>query len=477
MFKDSYTGKEHKGVGVTDHQGNKIPSNDIIQLWGRAKTVIVSINDPKVIRDAIYPERYLYTGMDGITPLTAVIDGTRHNFGFTSENINNLVKVINELGKESYCANPEQVLSIENMIEHFPSGCIVHKDVSKHIPVRKYERFKHPKIDPLSYKENMKFGTISPTCLISEGKRYSWGVEIETYEGFIPTYLRSRLNIDCQYDGSILDGNGHKDTGGEYTTGVLIGDNGFTHLYKICYELARRCKINNTCSIHVHIGGVIFNKEYVVLLYKVLEDIENELFSMMPPSRRVREHCRPMKKLNINLKKRGVPYDILIDKYYSIIVKMVSLGQDPGPRINKKLNHPQGRYCNYDRNTPRYWWCNFVPTLFNIKGKDNYTIEIRNHSASFNFTKIKNWVLICMGIVSFVENHQKEILVGSKVSIFDIIRTTYPGKGDYLIKYIKSRIKMFEEPASAALYEVEEYKPANNLNADIPSNIKNIVLM
>jgi len=475
MYIDFYTKEAFKGSGVKDYQGNKINPTYAVKVSGFAKNLIASRHDPNIVPDAIEPKKYVCTARSN--ELYAEAEGKVYRFGFTMVSTNELAMYYNEKG-QSYFIGEQQAKSIPNTIEHIESGCFCHKAVQKSIGGRKYERFSHPHVNKDSYQDCMKFGTISPTNLISEGKSYTFGVEIETYKGFIPTYVRRNLNMDCQYDGSIRNDKGEKDTGGEYTTGVLKGDNGFAHLYKICYELSRRCAINNTCSVHVHLGNIVFNKEFVVLVYKVLEDIEDELFSMMPPSRKVREHCQPMKKLKINLKKRGVPYDILINSYYKTIVKIVSLGRDLGPKINKEVNHPLGRYCGYDRGTPRYWWCNFVPTLFNIKGVGNHTIEIRNHSATMDFVKIKNWVLICMGIVSYVESHKSRILLGAKTSIHDIIKLTYPNKGAYLSKYIKDRTEYFNpEDPHVVTKELAEYAPGNNLNTVELQSIKQIVTM
>jgi len=479
MFTDFYTQKKYKGVGVTDINGHKICIDDVIPIYRTPKGTIVSRFDPAIFHDAIYPNRILYAGISSTKELVVESAGRKYQFGLISADNNDAVLVINENGQEGRTATLEQALSIPNMVEHIPYGAVVHKSMLGKLPTRKYERFPHPKFDKTSYKECMKYGAISPTYLISEGKQYTFGVEAETYTGFIPPYVHRDLNIDCQYDGSVTDSSGHKDTGGEYTTGVLKGDMGFAHLYKICYEISKRCKVNNTCSIHVHLGNIIFNKEFVVLSYKLCESIEKELFNMMPESRRHREHCQPIKHLNINLKQRGIPYDILIDKYYDSIVKIISLGKAAGPNINKKFNHPAGRYCNYDRSTPRYWWYNLVPTLFNLKGEGNHTLEIRNHSATMDFIKIRNWILICMGIVSFVENHKREIIRSPSISIKTIMKTVYPNKGTYLSDYITNRTELFDRSIHGNQSEIEnmEYDDNHNKNVIINPGIKKIVTL
>lgn len=321
----------------------------------------------------------------------------------------------------------------------------------------KYIKFKHPVV-PSTLIDEIKFGKKSPTNIISEGKSYTFGVEIETSGGRLPSYARIDLNTDCQYDGSILTDGGSKDYGGEYTTGVLFGDAGFRQLYLILKELSKRCCINKTCSVHVHLGNIIFNKENTVLLYKMFSLLEEELFSMVTPSRKNREHCKKIRKLNINLSKRGIPYRALINSYYNTIVKIVSVvDKEPCSEMNKRHNHPLGRTCNYDKSTPRYWWVNFVPALFNIKGVGNYTIEVRNHSASLDYVVIRNWVLICMAIVSFVENNKKIAIECKSIRLSDILKSEYRLKSNYLIEYVESRKKLFNGD-SAVSNEVDEYK-------------------
>lgn len=330
----------------------------------------------------------------------------------------------------------------------------------------KYRTFPVPVIDKTSRADLVKYGAYSPTFLITEGKKFSFGIELETSAGYISDYHRKDLNMQCVYDGSILDDNGRKHIGGEYVTGVLSGDNGLRHLYKITNTLSARCSLNNTCSVHVHLGGIDFNKEMIVLLWKVNQLLEDELFSMMPASRLTRAHCRRMKKVNFNFKKPGVSYKMNIDNYFDKIFRIVSLGPGPSKDVNKNFNHPAGSNCGYDTSTPRYWWINFVPAMFNLKGKENYTIEYRMHSASLNFTKIKNWILIVMGITSLCIDHKRFVIDSKKITLDDVMRLTFPKKAQYLIDYIDQRKKLFADRnnnlSEKAEYIVDKDAKSNN---------------
>ena len=320
-----------------------------------------------------------------------------------------------------------------------------------------YKPFKLPKFRSSSKSQRIKFGAESPSFKITEGKRYSFGIELETSAGAVPNYIAKDLNVECVYDGSIRDDDGKKRMGGEYVTGVLRGDAGMRHLYKITNELSKRCLINNTCSVHVHVGGVDFNKEMIVMLWKINQILEEELFAMMPPSRLTREHCKKMKHINFDLKKKGVSYDVLIDKYFNQIFKIISLGREPSATVNKRFNHPAGHSCGYNTSTPRYWWINFVPAMFNLKGLENYTIEFRQHSATLNFTKIKNWALIVFGIVYVAENHQELIASSKSMTIEEMLKLAYPSKWKYLSDYVDSRKELFASAPVNSMNEKVEY--------------------
>jgi hypothetical protein len=306
-------------------------------------------------------------------------------------------------------------------------------------------------------KDAIKYGTKSQTFHISEGKKYTFGVELETSGGAIPPNIANNLNIACVPDGSIRDDNGNKWYGGEYVTGVLQGDIGMKHLYKITNELRKRCVINNTCSIHVHVGGVDFDKRMIVMLWKLSQTLESELYDMMPASRIKREHCRKMKPVKFNFKRKDASTDLLLDAYFEQIFMIVSLGQKPSKTVNKNFNHPAGSHCGYDTSTPRYWWINFVPAMFNLKGKENYTIEMRMHSATLNFTKIKNWILICQAIVYVSENHSKFIMENDNITLKQVIDLAYPLKNKYLNDYIESRKQLFLGSPANSLQEKKEY--------------------
>jgi hypothetical protein len=460
---------------IKDFRGQLIDKDKAVMLSQnnrRRKPIYGHIEDKEVTVDCMDKSKYLYK-LD--TNTRKIFIGVQNSmlpiFGYTDRrNLTKKELIEVHLNGSAYHSLVSAISS--DFVESMKNGVFYYKEEPFNVRQKKYSRFGHPEIS--SKLDMFKFGMISPTNLIAEGKRYTFGIELETSKGFVPKRLRSELNIDCQYDGSIVDDKGQKDCGGEYTTGVLYGDNGFKHLYEIMYELSRRCEVNRSCSVHVHLGDITFNKETIVLMYKLYSMIEKEMFDIMPPSRRIREHCQPMRKYMFSLKKRGVPYDMLIDRYYNTIFEKISLGKKASKSVNKKLNHPRGRVCGWDRSTPRYWWVNFVPALFNVKGVDNYTIEVRNMNGSLSFDDVKKWILINMAIVSFVENNKRDIITKSSISLVEIMKAEYRYKSDMLIDFIEKRKAMFMDQSRD---DDHVYSREANLTKEISNlSIKKVVI-
>jgi hypothetical protein len=326
-------------------------------------------------------------------------------------------------------------------------------------------------------KTQILLGEFSPTFLLSEGLKYTFGVEIETSSGYIHKleYNANNLNMSCDHDGSIK--------GGEYVTNVLTGDAGFKQLHKITSFLQGRCKIDKTCGIHVHIGGTVFNKSFSVFSYLLGVKLQNDLFKMLPTSRRHNKFCGDLPNFNFNniLKEYGYNYGVEIA--YDYLFRELSSGTKLSKHANKKFNHPYGRYCGQYHDVEfdtilRYKWLNLVPCNFNVRHFDfhnltkkemstartdlPFTIEFRNHSASLNYVKIKNWVLICMAFVNYVENYKEEILKKDFITIEDIIKKVYKKNSKYLLDYIESRKNHFNNINEEV--EVNNFKSPDSIN-------------
>lgn len=321
---------------------------------------------------------------------------------------------------------------------------------------------------------NFEFGTDSLTYKLLEGLDYTFGVELETSSGRLNEEDVEGLNLMCEFDGSLRDTPDQRKEdvlGGEYVTGVLKGDAGMFQLQKVCNKLAEKCTINSKCGVHVHVGGIKFTKENLVYMYMLGELVQDEAYAMLPTSRRKNAYCRKLKSLGMSLENlskvnTSLGYEILIDEYFNKIFKEVSHGKSPDKNTNKKFNHPMGSKCGYDKATQRYCWLNFVTCMFNTKGSpEAMTLEFRSHSATLNYSKVKNWVKICMAFVSFVENNKASIKRGYwldkdkteyPINLSTIVKAVYPKTHKLLINYIDNRKQKFFYDDGAI--EAEEYK-------------------
>lgn len=315
-------------------------------------------------------------------------------------------------------------------------------------------------------KHKGTFGEFGNHCTIAKipttyvgtyGKQYTFGIEIETCSGNLPPYLDNFLFYSAVHDGSLRDEEDGEVYGGEYVTDVLWGDEGLRQTKALSRQLSARCMVNKKCSVHVHLGDVVFNKENVVLMYYLYQMFQDEIFSIMPGSRRNNEYCRKLPEVQINLKNILIDRQFWIDKYYGEIISVLSRKDYANKTVNKKKDHPQGFKCGYDHSAARYCWVNFIPAVFDTRKNGQYTIEFRPMSATTDFKKIKNWLLICMGLVDVVENHKRFIYESKLIDLESAITESYPKGHKDLVEFINSRKVKFANKynENAELNEVE----------------------
>jgi hypothetical protein len=292
------------------------------------------------------------------------------------------------------------------------------------------------------------------TFIKTKGQKYTFGVEIETCSGFLPAHLDHFLYYSAVKDGSLRDEDDNQLYGGEYVTDLLVADLGLKQLKRLTTELSKRCLVNKKCSVHIHLGGVNFTKENIVLMYYLYQQIQEEILLMMPPSRRNNEYCRYLPEWKIELQHIMTDRVYWIDQYYNEIVTILAKRQAGDARVNKKKDHPAGPKCGYNHSYARYCWVNFIPAVFDTRHNGSYTIEFRPMSATTDYNKIKQWLLICMAMVSVVENHKQLIYSGKRLTLTDIVNAVYPKDNCRIIEFIDTRKAKFN---SESLVEQEEF--------------------
>lgn len=243
---------------------------------------------------------------------------------------------------------------------------------------------------------------------------YKFGVEIETHEGVIEASEMDNLYLKSVTDGSIC--------GAEYVTAILSGDKGVDALRDICKALSESCTVTNSCGLHVHIGlnseNPLMSRLAGLRMLNVALKIEDDIFSILPKSRRGNKFCKDIPKH-------------LAFKEEDDIARLV-FGSDSRTFASHSENTSQERYTSN-----RYYWINLV----NMFSKGRRTIEFRCHSGSTNFQKIYNWIKICMAIVH--SGQDETIDISSINSLEDLIKTVYKEDSKSLLEYIELRKQTF----------------------------------
>lgn len=357
--------------------------------------------------------------------------------------------------------------------ESIKTGAFEHKDYIRTSDLEKNKKWLYRKRKMYPFANFNNYMQNKPTIYNAMlGKKYTYGIEIETSSGLIPERFDSELFYNSVHDGSLRDEDGQT-YGGEYVTDVLYSDLGLLQVKKLCNELSKRCQINHRCGVHAHIGGVTFNKENIVLMYNLYQRLEREIFAMLPKSRRNNEFCRKLKALDFNINNlKGSERAYYIDFYYNNIINLLSQTDYCNDEINKKKDHPKGFKCGYDHSSYRYCWVNFIPSVFNTRRNGIYTIEFRPHSATTSYNKIKNWLFICIALVDIVENHKRELYENFNMSLFQLIKTVFPKDHIKINDYINKRINKFNDSS----LRPEDVEASDYVDNEIDSNlsIKNL---
>jgi hypothetical protein len=285
----------------------------------------------------------------------------------------------------------------------------------------------------------------SKTFKHTHGMKYTFGVEIETCDGYMD--YQDDLSLSCVPDGSI--------EGMEYVTGVLQGDKGLEMLKSICNRLNdNNCYVDKSCGLHVHIGGANFNRKFSILSLMLGQMIQNEVFKIIPPSRSSSNYCYKIKHRYKEIKYVNKK---LYPRTHSRTLKLLaeyvhSDTAEFGVSNNKNTAHPYGRY-----HSSRYTWINLNNCSYKFTPD---TIEFRCHSGTTDYKKMYNWILICMCFVSFIENNPRKIIEefkgynpdemykiipSSKITLKDIISAGIKSEieAKKLLDYVEKRKEKF----------------------------------
>lgn len=233
--------------------------------------------------------------------------------------------------------------------------------------------------------------------------KYSFGLEFETSQGYIPEDICFRDGLIPLRDGSI--------SGIEYSTVILNGNEGLSLLNQQIETLKRYTSFNKECSLHIHIGGFPLDSNKIYFLYRICKHIEEELEDLVPPKTfRTSEY-----------KANGKDYCKLLGSYRSFDQMYEHI---VGRKFFKDFTQPHPNDLRREakwRIPTRYYWVNFVNILCY---KVNKTIEFRFLRPTYCFNKILIWLYIFNAILSYAEKATS--IDECMVTLETIIKAVYP---------------------------------------------------
>jgi len=257
--------------------------------------------------------------------------------------------------------------------------------------------------------------------------QYTIGVEFETKSGHIPSRFLYKAGLVPVKDGSIR---GH-----EYITVPFSPQETGRRLTMATKLLQKYTSVDQYCSLHVHLGNTHRDEKFIVSLYYLILNIQEELLEMVPPYKTdiaflankpggALDHCKRLhplglRDLNFANCANDIDRGVLLDRAFKQIFKFVNEGLDEDPQTNRHNKRHSRQDLDKWHLLNRYYLINFMNVLFK---KTNQTLEFRLHHATNNKYKLLNWVAICAAVLRYAENNQDLILDRElKINLKDVI--------------------------------------------------------
>lgn len=250
---------------------------------------------------------------------------------------------------------------------------------------------------------------------LSKYLKYTFGVEFESYSGYIPESL-------CFRDGLIPLRDGSLDGGIEYSTIVLDGNYGLNLLNQQIDTLNEYTLFNKECSLHFHFGNFPVNDIYIWSLYLIWQQVNPSLNNILPRytyntayyKKSEKEYCKQMPSFNT------------FNELYEYFTTQRYFG-------NLYQPHPKDPRQTAKWNvTGRYYCLNLINMLCYKSPK---TVEFRFLRPTYNKHKIMFWLYIFNAILLTAERIAKDckelkdvkpLVSKSDFSLFSILFATYP---------------------------------------------------
>jgi len=249
-----YYTKEETKIKNDDLVQTTMP-NGVIEMKKFSETVVVRWlghflkTDPNIVEDYLDSSNYLHIYNSKTTKIFDKINekGIFEGYVYTERKDYPYLPYVYDVGYITLELLDNEIFKkyyIENIVEGF---------FQKRNKENNFEL--HNKIVGLKSKcsfddffKNIKKENKPLTYIKTFGKKYTFGVEIETHSGRLPLYLKNKLFYSSVYDGSLKHKDDSSTYGLEYVSAVLQGDEGLKQLNSLCYELTKRCLLNYQCG-------------------------------------------------------------------------------------------------------------------------------------------------------------------------------------------------------------------------------------
>lgn len=245
---------------------------------------------------------------------------------------------------------------------------------------------------------NARFRKVESEAFDENPYKYFVGVELEVNDSKVINHIRetdlspdgtvaqfpdsSKTNWDCVHDGSL-------NCGSEFRLReVYQGDRILDEVRKFCIFLNERgYKIDNSCSVHIHIDAKDMNLKSLKYLIQMHRRYENFLYEFVRPSRKDARFCRPTDGQNEGILYSFAPLNPAMRTNTLREFKRAYYGCGSS-RSDAYADQESHKY--YDG---RYWGLN-VHSIFL-----NGTVEVRHLHGTLDPDVINSWILINLAMV------------------------------------------------------------------------------
>ena len=240
--------------------------------------------------------------------------------------------------------------------------------------------FKNQKICDVSYVDEVDKE-------LSNYLTHTFGIEFETASGIIP---EDRCFVDGLiplHDGSI--------TGNEYSTIIMDHTFGLALLKQQLIDLTKYTFFNKECALHIHMGGFPVEKLSLCILYLLCYNFESSYYEGLLPRFSFNTECYKISGKSYCKKQ---PKFVSFEDLYSYFAEMPFFG-------DLYSSHP----CDPDRISKwkvvgRYYALNLINMLCYQGPK---TVEFRFLRPTFNYRKIRFWIMTFNAILLYTEKLSK----------------------------------------------------------------------